>query len=136
MAYDRPRRPESEGDDDSRGRRYTPVRKVCAFCADKNNRIDYKEPDTLRRFITDRGKIRALGFDHEMSHADFSVGSQPGHLPVELVLQLFACKLFRAAGHHRRQEFASHAVFLEIVFAAITQIQPQLDCFAARFLGQ
>ena len=60
MAYDRPRRSDSEGsDDDSRGRRYTPVRKVCAFCADKNNRIDYKEPDTLRRFITDRGKIRA-----------------------------------------------------------------------------
>ena len=60
MAYDRPRRSDSEGgEDDSRGRRYTPVRKVCAFCADKNNRIDYKEPDTLRRFITDRGKIRA-----------------------------------------------------------------------------
>jgi small subunit ribosomal protein S18 len=60
MAYDRPRRSDSEaGDDESRGRRYTSVRKVCAFCADKNNRIDYKEPDTLRRFITDRGKIRA-----------------------------------------------------------------------------
>ena len=60
MAYDRPRRSDSEGgEDDSRGRRYTPVRKVCAFCADKSNRIDYKEPDTLRRFITDRGKIRA-----------------------------------------------------------------------------
>src|SRR5438552_14777332 len=60
MAPDRPRREERDGgDDESRGRRYTPVRKVCAFCADKNARIDYKEPDSLRRFITDRGKIRA-----------------------------------------------------------------------------
>ena len=60
MAPDRPRREERDNqDDDSRGRRYTPVRKVCAFCADKNNKIDYKEPDVLRRFITDRGKIRA-----------------------------------------------------------------------------
>ena len=60
MASDRARREEGDGpEEDSRGRRYTPVRKVCAFCADKNNRIDYKEPDTLRRYTTDRGKIRA-----------------------------------------------------------------------------
>ncbi len=60
MATDRPRREEGDGpEEESRGRRYAPVRKVCAFCADKNNRIDYKEPDALRRYITDRGKIRA-----------------------------------------------------------------------------
>ena len=32
-------------------------RKVCRFCADKNVSIDYKDPGTLKHFITDRGKI-------------------------------------------------------------------------------
>ena len=32
-------------------------RKVCRFCADKSLVIDYKDPQTLRHFITDRGKI-------------------------------------------------------------------------------
>jgi small subunit ribosomal protein S18 len=32
-------------------------RKVCRFCADKNASIDYKDPQTLKHFITDRGKI-------------------------------------------------------------------------------
>ena len=31
-------------------------KKVCRFCANKAT-IDYKDPDTLRRFTTDRGKI-------------------------------------------------------------------------------
>ncbi len=38
-----------------RGRR--PKRKVCAFCADKNAIIDYKDTMRLRRFISERGKI-------------------------------------------------------------------------------
>lgn len=32
-------------------------RKVCRFCADSNVAIDYKDPQTLKYFITDRGKI-------------------------------------------------------------------------------
>jgi small subunit ribosomal protein S18 len=32
-------------------------KKVCIFCQDKNTAIDYKRPDLLERFITDRGKI-------------------------------------------------------------------------------
>ncbi len=32
-------------------------KKVCIFCQDKNATIDYKRPDILERFITDRGKI-------------------------------------------------------------------------------
>src|SRR5436190_23349514 len=32
-------------------------RKVCRFCADKNVGIDYKDPQTLKYFITDRGKL-------------------------------------------------------------------------------
>jgi small subunit ribosomal protein S18 len=32
-------------------------RKVCRFCADKQITIDYKDPRTLRSFISERGKI-------------------------------------------------------------------------------
>jgi small subunit ribosomal protein S18 len=32
--------------------------RICAFCADKALEIDYKQPDVLRRYLTDRGKIR------------------------------------------------------------------------------
>jgi small subunit ribosomal protein S18 len=32
-------------------------RKVCRFCADSNIAIDYKDPKTLRHFVTERGKI-------------------------------------------------------------------------------
>lgn len=32
-------------------------RKVCAFCVDKIDLIDYKDPVKLRRYISDRGKI-------------------------------------------------------------------------------
>ncbi len=38
-----------------RGRR--PRRKVCAFCVDKIENIDYKDAAKLRRFTTERGKI-------------------------------------------------------------------------------
>ena len=38
-----------------RGRK--PRRKVCSFCVDKVEAIDYKDVAKLRRFITERGKI-------------------------------------------------------------------------------
>ena len=38
-----------------RGRK--PRRKVCAFCVDKVQRIDYKDVGRLRRFTSERGKI-------------------------------------------------------------------------------
>ena len=44
------RRPRPRG-----GRR--PRRKVCAFCVDKIEYIDYKDVNRLRRFINERGKI-------------------------------------------------------------------------------
>ncbi len=45
MAMDRP----------ARGRR--PRRKVCAFCADKVEQIDYKDVAKLKRYMSDRSKI-------------------------------------------------------------------------------
>ena len=32
-------------------------KKVCQFCADKTERIDYKDVEKLRRYVTERGKI-------------------------------------------------------------------------------
>ena len=34
-------------------------KKVCVFCRDRVQYVDYKDTSTLRRFISDRGKIRA-----------------------------------------------------------------------------
>lgn len=34
-----------------------PKRKVCSFCAEHVQDIDYKKPAMLRRYISDRGKI-------------------------------------------------------------------------------
>ena len=44
------RRPRPRG-----GRR--PRRKVCSFCVDKIEYIDYKDINRLRRFVNERGKI-------------------------------------------------------------------------------
>ena len=32
-------------------------KKVCQFCADKTEAIDYKDVEKLRKYITERGKI-------------------------------------------------------------------------------
>lgn len=32
-------------------------RRVCRYCADKDLTIDYKDPQALRYFVTERGKI-------------------------------------------------------------------------------
>ena len=37
--------------------RKAPRRKVCAFCVDKVEEIDYKDTAKLRRFTSDRAKI-------------------------------------------------------------------------------
>ena len=44
------RRPRPRG-----GRR--PRRKVCAFCVDKVECIDYKDPAKLKRYLSERSKI-------------------------------------------------------------------------------
>ncbi len=36
-----------------------PKKKVCIFCKDKDTAIDYKDTVLLRKYISDRGKIRA-----------------------------------------------------------------------------
>ena len=38
-------------------RRGRPRRKVCQFCADKAEYIDYKDVAKLKKYVTERGKI-------------------------------------------------------------------------------
>ena len=39
------------------GRMRRPRRKVCTFCADKIEEIDYKDTPRLRKYVSERGKI-------------------------------------------------------------------------------
>ena len=59
-----PRRDGPSGGSGGSGGRYggppglrRPRRKVCTFCVDKVQKIDYKDVGRIRRFISDRGKI-------------------------------------------------------------------------------
>jgi len=36
-----------------------PRKKYCAFCKDKIDYIDYKDSNLLRRYVSEKGKIRA-----------------------------------------------------------------------------
>ena len=44
-------------DRDNRGPRGRKRRKVCAFCVDKVEHIDYKDAGKLRRYTSERAKI-------------------------------------------------------------------------------
>lgn len=55
MAY--PSRGNKKRPDSRKRKRFFHRRKVCRFCADSTMVIDYKEPRTLRYFISERGKI-------------------------------------------------------------------------------
>lgn len=40
-------------------KKYAPRRKFCRFCADSDIPLNYKNPEVLRDFVTERGKIIA-----------------------------------------------------------------------------
>ncbi len=40
-------------------KKFAPRRKFCRFCADKDLPLNYKNPEVLRDFVTERGKIIA-----------------------------------------------------------------------------
>ena len=50
-------RDDSRGGDDKDQWRRRGRRRVCRYCADKDLAIDYKDPQALRYFISERGKI-------------------------------------------------------------------------------
>lgn len=52
-------RPQQQRRPQQRGRpRYYSRPRVCPFCVDKEMTMDYKDAGSLRRFITEGGKIR------------------------------------------------------------------------------
>jgi small subunit ribosomal protein S18 len=50
-------RDEQSGADRRRPVRKFPRHKVCTFCVDRLDSIDYKDIKRLRRYVTERGKI-------------------------------------------------------------------------------
>ena len=54
----RPSRPQGQRTYSGGRRRFQRRKKVCNFCIDKVAKIDYKDYEALRRYLTDRGKIR------------------------------------------------------------------------------
>ncbi|MBR2971043.1 MAG: 30S ribosomal protein S18 [Clostridia bacterium] len=46
-----------EGDDKIKKAKRVQKKKVCQFCVDKAEQIDYKDVTKLRRYITEKGKI-------------------------------------------------------------------------------
>ena len=55
MAFNKSDR--EHGDAPMRRRNIRRRKKVCAFCADENNVIDYKDVNKLKRYVSERGKI-------------------------------------------------------------------------------
>ena len=47
----------NNGDEDFNPRFRKMRKKVCTLCSDKNFVLDYKNPEQLRKFINDKGKI-------------------------------------------------------------------------------
>ena len=59
MAKQRNRRPTAARRRDKRGGPGAGRRKPCPYCRDKIEQVDYKDAGSLRRFISERGKIRS-----------------------------------------------------------------------------
>ena len=51
------KKPEIAGEDKGNRMRRAPKKKVCAFCVEKAEEIDYKDVAKLKRYITEKGKI-------------------------------------------------------------------------------
>ena len=43
--------------DPSKKIKRTPKRKVCIFCAERTDYVDYKDTAKLKKFVTEKGKI-------------------------------------------------------------------------------
>ena len=54
---DRKMRKESSYDEKSPNKFHKETKKVCIFCAEKSEVIDYKNASKLRKYMTEKGKI-------------------------------------------------------------------------------
>jgi small subunit ribosomal protein S18 len=53
----RKRPPKKENEE--KGSMQKKKRKICIFCKDRNEYVDYKDTAILRKFVSERGKLRA-----------------------------------------------------------------------------
>jgi small subunit ribosomal protein S18 len=51
--------PRKRKEKDEKGWQKKQKRKFCIFCKERVDYVDYKDVGTLRKFVSDRGKIRA-----------------------------------------------------------------------------
>lgn len=51
------KKPETGSEDKGKRMRRAPKKKVCAFCVEKAEEVDYKDVAKLKRYITEKGKI-------------------------------------------------------------------------------
>ena len=57
MAGNNKRNNRNNNSDDDNVRIRKPKKKVCAYCADSNLEIDYKQVEKLRKYVSEKGKI-------------------------------------------------------------------------------
>mgnify|MGYP000904223010 CR=1 FL=1 len=77
-------------------------RKVCAFCADKVEHIDYKDVNRLRKFTTERGKI----MPRRMACAQSISASWP--LPSSVPVRSPLCRTLRTKASHKGNKHNKH----------------------------
>ena len=85
-------------------KKFAPRRKFCRFCADADLPLDYKRPDILRDYITERGKIIARRITGTCAKATqvFHIGTCAKHqrlLTTEIKRARQMALLFYTAGH-------------------------------------
>jgi small subunit ribosomal protein S18 len=54
-----PKAPKKRREKEEKGWQKKQKKKFCVFCQNKVDHVDYKDVGSLRKFISDRGKIRA-----------------------------------------------------------------------------
>jgi ribosomal protein S18 len=54
-----PKAPRKRREKEEKGWQRKQKKKVCIFCKERRSDVDYKDVTLLRKFISDRGKIRA-----------------------------------------------------------------------------
>jgi small subunit ribosomal protein S18 len=57
MTTEQPKKSKAEAPQRPSRPRFTPKRKVCAFCTERLKVIDYKDLARLKRYISDRAKV-------------------------------------------------------------------------------
>ena len=54
-----PAKPKKKKKEEDKGWQKKTKKKFCAFCKDRGDHVDFKDVSGLRKFVSDRGKIRA-----------------------------------------------------------------------------